>query len=912
MSWLHDVFVWGQVLLLVAGLIGLIASLRDHSVRAIFKRNVQSYFAGVLGYVVIVAFVVAGGFLAFDRTFFTNNLANLDQLSDRFPLLLLFLVPAITMNIWSDEKKLGTEELLFTLPARDLEILVGKYLAALAVYTVALVFSLAHLVVLAYIGDPDWGVVFTTYCGYWFAGAALLSAGMFASVLTNSATVAFVLGTVICAIPVFIGHLSSENVFIRALSLPEQFRDFQLGMLPLSGIAYFMSFTVLMLYLNLVFITKRHWSGTQQTNMGLQFTIRTLCTAVILIGVNMVAANATSRADFTSENLYTLSPTTEKLVENIEKDHPITIQAFLSPDVPREYVPIRKQLIGLLRQYDQLGGSRIEVRFVKVERFSDEAEEAQLLGIKAVPVQSERDGRQYQDNIYLGAVVSSGYDEIIIPFFGAGSLAEYELTRSISTASNEKRLKVGVLKTDANILNDSNEWRIITELRKQYDVDDVSPKSAINADDYDVLFAVLPSSLTAPEMKNLVDYVKAGHPTFICDDPLPLAFSSMFGVSNAPSQPKPSPGGRGMGGMRSPPPEQKADNGKATSLINALNIAWNNGQIVWDKFNPHPVFGDLPPSYLFIKPREEIRGAFSVDSPITNGLQEMLAAYAGHIQPRPGDDTHFEPLLRIGTNSGILDWDQFTTDGFDFQRMQPTAQLTPLPSTPGAKDPDAHVIAAHITGKNDKQLNVVYVADLDLISDWFFAQRDRVDVQRERGEPELNLDNVSFTLNAVDVLAGEDSYLDLRKRRSTSRTLKKVEEQTAKFINERTREEQDATKQADKNFDAAKARFAAERTKLQEDKSLDARTRDILLRNMKENEDRRLEVFEAKVERAKQESIGQIKAKTEQEIRKTEERIQMFAVSIPAIPAILLGVFIFFSRLSNERRGISSDRLVKK
>ena len=112
--------------------------MRSHVILAVFKRNVASYFNSVLGYLFIVVFVVAGAALAFSPQFFTNNLATLDQLNEWFPMLLLFLVPAITMGAWSDEKRSGTEELLFTLPASDVEILLGKYLAVLSVYSVAL------------------------------------------------------------------------------------------------------------------------------------------------------------------------------------------------------------------------------------------------------------------------------------------------------------------------------------------------------------------------------------------------------------------------------------------------------------------------------------------------------------------------------------------------------------------------------------------------------------------------------------------------------------------------------------------------------------------------------------------------------------------------------------------------------
>ena len=239
---------------------------------AVFKRNFVSYFSNPTGYAFICVFVTLSGFAAFwPDDFFSTNRANLDQLNYWFPFIMLIFIPAITMSIWAEERQRGTDELLLTLPASDFEIVLGKYLAALTIYSVALLFSLVcNFWVLAFLGEPDAGLFVATYFGYWLIGLAMLAIGMAASFFTGNLTVGYILGALMSAPLVLAiwshGILDRQLAMtVKSFSFSSQFAEFGRGIVNSGGLAYFLLITVVMVYLSMVLIGRRLWHGGQMT-----------------------------------------------------------------------------------------------------------------------------------------------------------------------------------------------------------------------------------------------------------------------------------------------------------------------------------------------------------------------------------------------------------------------------------------------------------------------------------------------------------------------------------------------------------------------------------------------------------------------------------------------------------------------
>jgi ABC-2 type transport system permease protein len=918
--------------------------MRWHVIAAVFWRNLQQYFSSVLGYLFIVVFVTCCAVITFSPQFFADNLANLDQLSRFFPLLLLIFIPAITMGVWSDEKRQGTDSILFTLPASDFDITLGKYLSVVAVYTIALLFSVTQIFALEFLGDPDWGVIATTYLGYWLAGVALIAVGMFASSLSNSATVAFILGALFCAVPILGGRYFGNSLLMERLGIDWNLSDFTLGLIPLSNVLYFVGLTIFMLYLNLVAISERRWKPSNKVELLIQYVIRGVCLAVVLASAvylfNSNGGSASAKADLTAEKLYTLDPATISTLDKIKNDDQvIQVEAFVSDDLPRKFVNTRKQLLGILRQYAEQGGNNVEVSVFDVAANSRQATDARGKGIEPVANRSEEAGRIIEREVYMGVYLSSPERTVTIPFFEDSDSIEYQLSRSIATAYKRgPKPSLGVLETDAffggpEVEGQRLDWAYTTtldDLKKDYDVKLIeasrlsgylgSETESNGLKAPDVMLVADPASLDDQSMAALTQYIQKGHPTLILGDPLPFFWTSQaplqLGILNAPQMPRVSPQSR-YAQILSSSQMPKADNGFAGPLNKALGIEWNTGQTAYSLLDPHPNFrGDWPqerfgPSwpkqygpyekaFNYVKNQDDVE-AINQTSPITAGLNELLMIYPGSISKSDDSKLTFEPLLTTGKNSGVSSWSEATADDRNFNQYTMSLTRIVKPAQAAKIDDDEHVLAARITGEGDDGVNVVFIADLDFVSDYFYQQQEALGQK---------LDNLSFLYNALDVLSGSDQFVSLRNRRAKPRTLTRLETIFDGFRSKKAKSDQAREEKLQAELEKEQALLDADTEKIQTDQSMGLGEKLQQTFQRASDSQRRFELTQARLLREKAIEDAKSKNEMQEKIASQESVTRWLTVLMAPLPALVLGGIVLWFRKTGEQKDIADDRRV--
>jgi len=320
-------------------------------------------------------------------------------------------------------------------------------------------------------------------------------------------------------------------------------------------------------------------------------------------------------------------------------------------------------------------------------------------------------------------------------------------------------------------------------------------------------------------------------------------------------------------------------------------VNWVPAMIVWDSFNPHPDLAGLPQENVFVATGNGNPEAFNRKNAATAFLQEILMLYPGYLEASGNPAFTFEPLLESGRVSGLSSF-------FDLVTPTPQGLVVHAPRTRESAQ-RSYVLAARTQSKaplsrdaGAKPVDLITIADIDFISDVFF------DIRAAAGN--ARFDNIAFFLNAIDLLAGDESFIALRGRQGKHRTLERVEAQTNRFMEQRAREDQQAEKEARGAIDAARDRLKKRISSVETRQDLDIQAKQIMLRNLEETENRQLRVLQTNIEDAKNSKIRASREEMEIQVGRIRTRIRVLAVLLPPLPVLLAGVAVFLRRLRRE------------
>ena len=237
------------------------------NVMPVIKKELKSYFNSPIAYVLVVTFLVFSSVWVFYlQSFFASNIASLRSFFSVIPIVFIIVMPALTMRSWAEEKKLGTMEVLMTLPFREGTLVIGKFLAALTLLVIMIALTLPLPLLLSRFGDFDWCEILGQYIGVLLLGAAGISVGLFISSLMANQISSFLISLFVLLVLTLISQVNRVFAFppwaaevVNFVSLGHHFSNFQRGLIDTRDLLYYAILSVLFLFLNTKTLVFRKW-----------------------------------------------------------------------------------------------------------------------------------------------------------------------------------------------------------------------------------------------------------------------------------------------------------------------------------------------------------------------------------------------------------------------------------------------------------------------------------------------------------------------------------------------------------------------------------------------------------------------------------------------------------------------------
>lgn len=423
---------------------------------SITRKELRSFFSSPIAMIFLGTFLLAEVFVFFYvEKFFARNIADVRPLFDWMPVLLLFLVSALTMRVWSEEMRLGTLELLLTLPVTIKRLVFGKFLACLILVIIGLTLTLPIplMITMSELGDIDWGPVIAAYLASILLASAYISIGLFVSARTDNQIVSLICSVALSSFFLLIGSQVIGGLFgnrvseiLSLLGTGSRFQSVARGVIDFRDLYYYFSLAATFGVLNVFSLEKLRWSFGSEANGRRHRTWRLLGFALIanLVLANFWIYNVNLRFDWTKNKCYTISPATKDILSQLQE--PLLIRGYFSGQTHPLLAPLVPQIRDIISEYAVLGKGRVRSEFVDPRDNQELEEEAsQKYNIKPVPLQVSSKYQAGLVNSYFNVLLKYGdkfevlgFEDLIeVKVKGDSDLdvrlrnPEYDITRSI-------------------------------------------------------------------------------------------------------------------------------------------------------------------------------------------------------------------------------------------------------------------------------------------------------------------------------------------------------------------------------------------------------------------------------------------------------------------------------------------------
>lgn len=756
------------------------------SIHRVFVVARREFFVGLASpsaWVFLVIFSVMTGVC----TFVFSDILNLGQaeLSPFFnwlPWLFMFLMPALGMPMWSEERRTGTFELTLSYPVYLTELVFGKYCAGMALLILALSLTLPIPVTMFVLGEPDIGAVVCGYCGALLVGSGFLSVSCFCSALSKSQTASFLLALLICAVLMFTGwdrvtaqlyQWLPDSVcrMVSYCTILPHYQSFQRGLFDTSEIAYGVLLTCLFLFFAKTSLSYTA-AGIGEASRLLAIRDKFVWHHLIKSGffylfslyVFFCLALTTSafrlRIDCTADRAYSLSKEAREVAQSLKR--PVSIRFYVSEtnsDTPKDLLGYSERIKWLLHEFTKASNGLISTEYLVLKPDSKEEEAAIVEGLQ--PARNTAG-----DAFFLGLSVSSGRTSLPIPFLSPKNenLLEYEILRRILAVGNNKRSKVGVISLFSVLgrtpspqtgVQGAPAWYIFTELNKDYDLVSVPLDGTEIPAGLDALMIVHPFGLTDNMLSAIDKYLVNGGKLAIFVDPL-----SSYALASAQSQRDYS----------------MIDKLQSTlePLLTTWGIQYNPGLLAadmnfkYDQYDKNGIRRTIPTALCITSQ------GINASNPITASLTALRMNYSGFFQSdKLADGLADETLVFTTSYSAVANSDDIPEKVlalFSVENAEKGEKLALMKLIRGYF-PSAY---KNIPADNVEPGVVFLSGDADML----FHDACVVQTLDQFGQSIVSRinDNITLIENVLDSLCGDRQLFALRSRVPMSRPLTKINE----------------------------------------------------------------------------------------------------------------------------------------